>query len=100
MKQSENGDGKEIEFKHITMQMLLDYETNIFTNPPRGGVNKLAHDIKSAVKAGWIEEPFDGFNSGAWLKETPDPAKIQLLRDIDVAIDKQYSEFVVIDPNG
>jgi len=100
MTQSKNGDSKKVEFNHITMQMLMDYETNLFSASPRGGANKLNHDIKAAVKAGWINEPFAGFDSGAWLKEGPDPDKIKLLRDIDLAIDKKYAEFVTIDPNG
>ena len=100
MAQSKNGDSAEVEFNQINQQMLMDYETYLFDSPPRGGVNRVVHDIKAAVKAGWIGEPFDGFNSGAWLKEEPDPVKIQLLSETDKAVDAKYSSFIIIDPSG
>jgi hypothetical protein len=100
MAQSKNGQDAEVKFNFISTAMLMDYEDRLFAKSPRGAVNKLAHDINAAVDAGWIDEPFEGFTSGEWLQETPDPAKIHRLRDIDLAIDAKYAEFVTIDPNG
>ena len=102
MAQSKNGSTAEIQFNHITQQMLMDYETELFarTDPVRGAVNVLVLDVQVAIDTGWIDEPFDGFKSGAWLSEEPDPARIQILKNTVEAINDKYASFVTIDPNG
>ena len=78
------------QFKNITQAMLEEYERQYFDEldvPAARGVHRSSSgNIKAAVAAGWLAEP-----NGLKPLE-----RVQLSRDID----KKYSEFTTIDPNG
>ena len=80
-----------MDFNDITQAMLEEYEKQYFDTlavPDMRGVHRNASgNIESAEKAGWLADSADKFEP---------LERIRLSKDID----KKYTEFTVIDPNG
>lgn len=93
-----------MKFNKITQGMLEDYERQFFDvqgmNIGRGAVRYITANVQAAYDAGWIGEPFKGFEDKSWKDLPPSPERNKELRDTAQAIDAKYAEFTVIDPNG